>query len=272
MASARRPMASSGFICLSEKASVWQSIQGRSLDYPTAVPDRNGLGGPIAYSRSGGPGVLHTEAFALGKSALPAFAGAGSTSARKGGITTWIAWMTTSKHDKKRRALVAGKPHRVAVIELPNDLEMVITREFDAPIALVFDVFTTRDRAEMARFEREELKVCEIDLRVGGNYHHVFVSDDGTEASFRGTFLEIESPTRVVATWLYDGWPDAEAIESIDLRETHGVTTLTYRLAFRDQANRAPLPKIANGVVANFDNVEDLLRSRLDPLGTATDL
>ncbi|MGO8946887.1 MAG: hypothetical protein ACLQUY_04320, partial [Ktedonobacterales bacterium] len=84
-------------------------------------------------------------------------------------------------------------------------------------------------------------------------------------------FVEIEPPTRVVATWLYDGWPDAEAVESIDLHETHGVTTLTYRLAFRDQAGRAPLPNIANGIVANFDNVEDLLSSRLDPPGTVSE-
>ena len=101
------------------------------------------------------------------------------------------------------------KQHHSAVIDLPNEREIVITREFDAPIALVFDVFTTRDRAEMARFEGEELKVCEINLRVGGNYHQVFVGADGTEASFHGIFLEIEPPTRVVATWLYDGWPDA---------------------------------------------------------------
>ena len=162
------------------------------------------------------------------------------------------------------------KPHRPAVIDLPNEREVVITREFDAPITLVFGVFTTRDRAEMARAEREELKVCEIDLRVGGDYHHVFMGDDGTEASFRGTFLEIVPPTRVVATWLYDGWPEAEAIESLDLREAHGVTTLTYRLAFRDQIGRAPLPNIAKGIMANFDNVEDLLNSRLDPSGTVS--
>jgi uncharacterized protein YndB with AHSA1/START domain len=148
---------------------------------------------------------------------------------------------------------------------------MVITREFDAPIALVFDVFTTRDRAEMARFEGEELTVCKIDLRVGGNYHHVFVGDEGTEASFHGTFLEIEPPTQVVATWLFDEWPDAEAVESINLHETHGVTTLTYRLAFRDQVGRDHLPNTANGIVANFDNIEDLLSSRLDPRGTISE-
>jgi uncharacterized protein YndB with AHSA1/START domain len=177
--------------------------------------------------------------------------------------------MTTSKRDKKRRAPVTQKTHRSAVIDLPNDREIVITRAFDAPIARVFDVFSTRDRAEMARTDGEELTVCAIDLRVGGNYHHVFVDDDGTEASFRGTFLEVEPPTRIVATWLYNGWPDAEAVESIELDETQGVTTLTYRLAFRDQAGRAHIPNY-DGILANFDNVEDLLTSRLDPPETVS--
>jgi uncharacterized protein YndB with AHSA1/START domain len=164
---------------------------------------------------------------------------------------------------------VSHKRH-TAVVELPNDLEIVITRAFEAPIALVFDVFTKRDRAEMALFEGEELRVCTIDLRVGGSYHHVFVGGDGTEASFRGTFLELEPPTRVVATWLYNGWPDAEGVESIDLHETDGVTTLTYRLAFRDQAGRDHLTEWEgghphyDGILDNFDNVEDLLSSRLD--------
>jgi uncharacterized protein YndB with AHSA1/START domain len=38
----------------------------------------------------------------------------------------------------------------------------------------------------------EEVKTCSIDLRVGGDYHFVFVTDDGREMSFRGTFLEVE--------------------------------------------------------------------------------
>jgi uncharacterized protein YndB with AHSA1/START domain len=52
-----------------------------------------------------------------------------------------------------------------------------------------------------------------IDLRVGGNYHIVSVAEDGTECSFRGSYLEIEPPTRTVATWLFEGWPDAHAVE-----------------------------------------------------------
>ena len=163
-------------------------------------------------------------------------------------------------------------PHRrgSAVIEFPSDLEIVVTREFDAPIGLVFDVFTKPEhvRKTIAPFG-EKVTVCSIDLRVGGNYHFVFVTDDGTECSFRGTYLEVEPPTRTVETWLFEGWPDAEAVESMDLRETGGVTKLTHKLAFRDQAGRDHMTKF-DGIEANFDNVEDYLRSLLGPQGAVS--
>jgi uncharacterized protein YndB with AHSA1/START domain len=160
--------------------------------------------------------------------------------------------------------------HGSGVIEFPNDLEILITREFDAPVELVFDVMTKPEhvRKTIAPYG-EEVKECSIDLRVGGDYHFIFVTGDGTEMSFRGTFLEVEPPARTVQTWLFDGWPDAHAVESMDLRETGGVTRLTYRLTFRDQAGRDHMTRF-DGIEANFDNVEDLLRSLLDPSGTAS--
>jgi hypothetical protein len=41
-----------------------------------------------------------------------------------------------------RRAVVIPSRRGSARIEFPNELEVLITREFDAPIALVFDVLT----------------------------------------------------------------------------------------------------------------------------------
>lgn len=157
--------------------------------------------------------------------------------------------------------------HGSSIIEFPSELEIVHTRLFDAPIALVFDVMTKEEHVAktFAPFG-ERVTVCSIDLRVGGNYHFVMVTDDGTECSFRGTFLEVEPPNRTVQTWLFEGWPGAEAVESMDLHETDGVTTLTYRLAFRDQAGRDHMTKY-DGLEANFDQVEDLLRSLVDPEG-----
>lgn len=159
--------------------------------------------------------------------------------------------------------------HGSAGIEFPSDLEIVLTREFKAPIRLVFDVATKPEhvRKTFAPFG-EQVTVCSIDLRVGGDYHYVMVTDDGTECSFRGTFLEVEPPTRTVQTWLFDGWPDVEAVESMDLHEADGVTTLTYRLAFRDQAGRDHMTRY-DGLLAGFDNTESYLRSLLDLQGTA---
>jgi uncharacterized protein YndB with AHSA1/START domain len=151
-----------------------------------------------------------------------------------------------------------------SVVDFPSELEVQLSREYDAPIGLVFDVLWKEEhvRKTIAPFG-ETVTVCSIDLRVGGHYHYVFVTDDGIECSFRGTFLEVEPPTRTVQTWLFDGWPGAEAVETMELQETDGGTRLTWRLAFRDQAGRDHMTKY-DGIEANFDNMETYLRSLLD--------
>ena len=160
--------------------------------------------------------------------------------------------------------------HGSAHLEFPNDLEIVLTREFDAPIQLVFDVLTKPEhvRKTIAPFG-ERVTECSIDLRVGGTYHFVFVTDNGTECSFRGTFLEVDPPNRTVETWQFEGWPAVEAVETVELQEAGGVTKLTHSLAFRDQAGRDHMTKF-DGLEANYDNVEDYLRSLLDPKETVS--
>ena len=125
--------------------------------------------------------------------------------------------------------------HGSTVIELPNDRDVLIAREFKAPIALVFDVLTKPEHvSKWFAGPGEEMKECSIDLRVGGSYRFVFVTEDGIEMSFRGIYLEVAPPTRTVETWLFEGRPDGEAIESQDLHEARGVTTLTVKLALAE--------------------------------------
>jgi uncharacterized protein YndB with AHSA1/START domain len=160
--------------------------------------------------------------------------------------------------------------HGSSVVEFPSELEIVTTRKFDAPLQLVFDVLTKPEHVRnwFAPFECVVTE-CSIDLRVGGDYHYVFVDPDGTVCSFRGTFLELEPPTRIVDTWLFEGWPDADAVESVDLHEADGVTTLTMTLAFRDPAGRAHMKK-SGGQESSFDKMEDYLRSLLDQQAAAS--
>ena len=162
--------------------------------------------------------------------------------------------------------------HGSAVITFPNEFEVVITRQFDAPIALVFDVLTKPEHvSKWGATPPDRMTECTIDLRVGGNYRSSFVTGDGDVFSFSGTYLEVEPPTRTVQTWLFNFWPDAEAVETTQLHETDGVTTLTIRKAFRDEAGRSHMikemtgPGADNGQEASFIAMDDILRSLLDP-------
>lgn len=160
--------------------------------------------------------------------------------------------------------------HGSSVIEFPSELEILTTREFDAPLGLVFDVLTKPEHVRhwFAPFT-DRVTECSIDLRVGGSYHIVFVTEDGKECSFRGTYLEVEPPTRTVATWLFEGWPDAHAVETTELHETDGVTTLTTRLAFGDKAGRDHMTKF-DGQEDGYNKLEDYLRSLLEQRETAS--
>jgi len=158
--------------------------------------------------------------------------------------------------------------HGSAVYELPNDLDVLITREFEAPIDLVFDALTKPEH--MSRWFPPsgcEMKECTIYLRVGGEYHQVFVTEDGNECSFRGTYLQIEPPTRTVETWVFEGRPHLDAVETVELQESNGVTTMTIRLTYRDKASRDEDMKSnediqgeSSGQQQSFDMLEDLLK------------
>jgi hypothetical protein len=55
----------------------------------------------------------------------------------------------------------------------------------------------------------------------------------------------------------------------VDLHETDGVTKLTMKLAFRDEAGRAHMTK-SDGQEDSFNKMEDYLRSLLDQKETVS--
>jgi hypothetical protein len=67
----------------------------------------------------------------------------------------------------------------------------------------------------------------------------------------------------------FEGWPDADAVETVELHETDGVTTLSTRLAFRDQAGRDHMTR-NDGQEDSYNKLEDYLRSVLEQRETAS--
>jgi uncharacterized protein YndB with AHSA1/START domain len=126
-----------------------------------------------------------------------------------------------------------------AKVTLPAEDQLLITREFDAPKDLVYKAYTT---PELVRRwwtgERGEMTECEIDLRVGGTWRYVMVAHGDFEVAFHGEYREIVPNERLVTTEVYEGMPDAEAVDHITFTEEDGRTTLTMLVQHRNQEER----------------------------------
>jgi len=155
--------------------------------------------------------------------------------------------------------------HGSATVTLPSDTEVLITRSFDAPAALVYKAYTTPDLVRRWwGFESSEWLVCEVDLRVGGQWRFV-TRDDDMEVGFHGEYKEIDAPTRLVATEVYEGIPESDdsgALDTVTFDEIDGVTTMSILVQFAKQEYRDAMLEsgMESGMQISYDRLEDVLR------------
>ncbi|MGH3047047.1 MAG: SRPBCC domain-containing protein [Gaiellaceae bacterium] len=78
-----------------------------------------------------------------------------------------------------------------AMVTLPTDEQILITREFDAPKHLVYKAWTTPELVTRGwSAKRGEVTIAEIDLRVGGTWRYVMVTTEGGfEVAFHGEYI-----------------------------------------------------------------------------------
>src|ERR1700694_2147877 len=110
-----------------------------------------------------------------------------------------------------------------AVVTLPTDTQILITRDFEAPKHLVFKAMTTPELIK--RWwggDRGEVTSAEVDLRVGGKWRNVMTANQGFEVAFHGEYREIVPNERIVSTEIYEGAPDGEALNTLTLEELAG--------------------------------------------------
>jgi uncharacterized protein YndB with AHSA1/START domain len=118
-----------------------------------------------------------------------------------------------------------------AVVTLPADDQILITREFAAPKHLVYKALTTPELVKRWwSSDYGDMTVADIDLRVGGRWRFVMVTKDGAEVAFHGEYREIVPNERIVSTEVYEGAPDADenaAVNTVTLKDANGATMMT---------------------------------------------
>ena len=150
-------------------------------------------------------------------------------------------------------------------VTTPTDREAVITRDVDAPRAMVFDAHTQPELVQRWLLGPPgwTMPVCEIDLRVGGKYRYVWKNADGRTMGMGGTFTEVVRPARVVATQLFDeDWTGGETIVITDIVEKKGKSTITTTVRYSSRAARDAALKtgMTTGMEAGYERLEQLLQ------------
>jgi uncharacterized protein YndB with AHSA1/START domain len=150
---------------------------------------------------------------------------------------------------------------KTLTVTTPSDLEIVMTRVFDAPRDLVFEAHTSCEHlSNWWGPRRYEIADCELDFRPGGAWRIVHRAP-GEEHVFSGEFKEIVPPERIVWTFEWGGAPGHGSVDTLTLEEQDGETTLTATSVFGSVEDRDGMlgSGAAEGAAETWDRLAEYL-------------
>ena len=156
---------------------------------------------------------------------------------------------------------------RTLEVTTPSDLEIVMTRMFDAPRHLVWDAMTKPELIRRWLYAPEgwTMTVCEGDAEVGGCFRWAWNGPDGQPAlAIWGVNREVLPPEKIVHTENMEvggGVPLGELQATVILTERDGKTTLHMTLLFpsKDARDGALASGMERGVAAGYDRLDEIL-------------
>jgi glutathione S-transferase len=135
-----------------------------------------------------------------------------------------------------------------------------VERTFEAPAEAVFDAWTNPEvlRRWWKATPSDEVRVAELDLRVGGGYRlALHNAESGEDHVVVGTYREVSRPDRLVYSWAWEGtgpYAGHESEVAVTFRaEAPGRTTVVIEHAgLLDDTSRANHARGWNGVLDSF--------------------
>lgn len=152
-------------------------------------------------------------------------------------------------------------------VKAQGEREIVGTREFNAPSEMVWDAWTKPEllRRWLLGPDGWVMKVCEVDLRVGGAYRYVWHKEKTDYTmGVGGVFLEVEKPRRLMNNEKFDeAWYPGGMVGTLEFVEKGGKTLMYQTLRYdtreaRDMVLKSPMEE---GLVAGYNRLDDVLAS-----------
>lgn len=150
------------------------------------------------------------------------------------------------------------------IIIEPGRQDIVLKREFDAPMDVVFRALTDPGLIPSWWGPRKyETIVDEMDARAGGRWRYINRNaESGEEFGFHGVYHEV-TPGRIVQTTEFEGFPGSVGLETATLEERDGKTMMTA-------VSLAPSVEARDGIVASgmesgaretYDRLDEVIQS-----------
>lgn len=144
----------------------------------------------------------------------------------------------------------------------PGGQALTITREFEAPIALLFKAYTDAELVKQWLGPRGyEMVVETFDAHTGGRYRYIHTDGKGEAYAFRGIFHEVAAPETIIQTFEYEGAKGHVSLETATFESLPGnrsrVTSLSVfqSIADLDMMLRSDMER---GVKEGFERLDEL--------------
>ncbi|KFL27372.1 ATPase [Devosia sp. 17-2-E-8] len=144
-------------------------------------------------------------------------------------------------------------------VKRASEVEMVVTRIFDAPARIVFEAWTNPElfaRWWVPKSIGIPLRSCEMDVRTGGTYRLEFGKDAENTWAFFGRYLEVVPPSRIVWTNEED---ENGAVSTVIFVEKDGKTLLTFTEVYPTKEALDESLGGMEGTPEQFEQLDELL-------------
>ena len=157
-----------------------------------------------------------------------------------------------------------------AEASLPSDTEVLVKRSFDAPAKLVWRAYMEPElmRRWCGGFPGWSMPVCEMDMRVGGQYRWRWRNEEnGQEFGFTGEVLEVVPHARIVHTQIFDpgnlgvSMGGEPSIITVTFEEADGMTNVATSIRYASKADRdeALATGMTDGMEMNYKLLDGVL-------------
>jgi uncharacterized protein YndB with AHSA1/START domain len=151
-------------------------------------------------------------------------------------------------------------------VTLPSDLEILITREFDAARDVVYRAMIDPKLIPDWYGPRKSTTIVDkMDVRPGGSWRFINRSADGSETAFRGQYRELIPGEKIVQTFEWEPMAGHISEETATLTDLpNGRTLLTARSVFSSREDRDGMVQsgMESGLRETYDRFDEVLAAQ----------